>query len=231
MHPPSSNTALSRRTVVGIAGTVVWLGLMAALAYAKRADLGRLTLADWGTFLGGIVGPVAFLWLILGYFQQGEELRLNTQALRLQGEELRNQVKETAALARHTEAQVKIATDALDLERQREVTERETRRRKSRLVLRSTGGIASVNSGELRLENAGGRARRLRVSAAPPVEVTISPTDALATGGGGVIYFSKVQSFPILIELRYIDEHDAEQKTALEVRHGGAFVQKDEYDV
>jgi hypothetical protein len=59
-----------------------------------------------------VTRPLALLWLILGYLQQGEELRLNTPALQLQQEELRrHQVEERRALVKHTESQAQTAGD------------------------------------------------------------------------------------------------------------------------
>jgi hypothetical protein len=49
---------------------------------------------EWGDWAGGMFAPVAFLWLVLGYFQQGEELRDNVRALHLQEKALQLQVKE-----------------------------------------------------------------------------------------------------------------------------------------
>lgn len=40
-----------------------------------------------GDFFAGLFAPVAFLWLVIGYFQQGSELRENTRALARQAEE------------------------------------------------------------------------------------------------------------------------------------------------
>lgn len=54
-----------------------------------------------GDLLAGVAGPVAFIWLVYGYFlqgiaikQQAEELSQNTHALHLQEEALRAQVDE-----------------------------------------------------------------------------------------------------------------------------------------
>ncbi|EPH3360819.1 hypothetical protein PCE38_002743 [Citrobacter freundii] len=49
--------------------------------------------SDWGDFLSGLCSPVAFIWLIIGYYQQQSELQQNTEALRLQAGELKNSVK------------------------------------------------------------------------------------------------------------------------------------------
>lgn len=48
-----------------------------------------LPLNELGDFLAGIFAPIAFLYLYLGYHQQGQELQQNTKALQLQAEELR----------------------------------------------------------------------------------------------------------------------------------------------
>lgn len=60
-----------------------------------------------GDFLAGIFAPVAFLWLILGYIQQGKQLEQNTraleqqeQALQLQIEEMRESVRQQKELSR-----------------------------------------------------------------------------------------------------------------------------------
>lgn len=57
-------------------------------------ELKALKLNEKGDFLAGIFSPLAFLWLVFGYLQQGQELKQNTEALRLQSEELSNLVKE-----------------------------------------------------------------------------------------------------------------------------------------
>lgn len=54
-------------------------------------DLGSyqtLKLNEKGDFLAGVFSPLAFLWLVYGYLQQGQELKLNTQALKMQADEL-----------------------------------------------------------------------------------------------------------------------------------------------
>jgi hypothetical protein len=56
---------------------------------------------EWGDWAAGMFAPVAFLWLVLGYFQQGEELRL-------QAHELQNSVTQQTELARSTERQARL---------------------------------------------------------------------------------------------------------------------------
>jgi hypothetical protein len=59
---------------------------------AKFDDLVTLELNEIGDLAAGVFGPLAFLWLILGYLQQGKELRASTDALKLQAQELNNSV-------------------------------------------------------------------------------------------------------------------------------------------
>ena len=65
---------------------------------AKLDELVLLKLNEIGDLSAGIFGPVAFLWLVLGYIQQGRELRLSSEALRLQANELRESVKQQMEL-------------------------------------------------------------------------------------------------------------------------------------
>jgi hypothetical protein len=101
---------IEKRTGLGILATITWLGVASALLYAKRASLCTLDVNEWGDFFAGAFAPVAFLWLVLGYMQQGDELRSNR-------EELAKQVK---ALRDANEAQLgllKLESDRLTEER------------------------------------------------------------------------------------------------------------------
>ena len=72
--------------------TVIWLigvftiYLMGWLEYPTSFN-------ELGDFLAGIFSPVAFFWLIYGYFQQGKQLEQNTKALKQQKWALNNQEK------------------------------------------------------------------------------------------------------------------------------------------
>lgn len=67
----------------------------------------NVSLADLGGFLSGAVGPLAFLWLVLGYLQQGDELRASSKELAQQAYELKMSVEQQAAM-------VKLQEKALD---------------------------------------------------------------------------------------------------------------------
>jgi hypothetical protein len=73
--------------------TILYLWIVCNLVI-NLEELKALGLNEKGDFLAGIFSPLAFLWLVFGYLQQGKELQQNTEALRLQAEELSNLVKE-----------------------------------------------------------------------------------------------------------------------------------------
>lgn len=67
--------------------TVAYLALMGWWLSVNWIAFLCLKLNELGDFLAGTFGPIAFLWLVLGFLQQGRELRL-------QAEELRNSVQQ-----------------------------------------------------------------------------------------------------------------------------------------
>ena len=87
-------------STIGIICTVVYVGALAALFGERVDELTSLEPNHLGDFLAGVFGPIAILWLILGFFQQGIELRQNSRALKLQAEELKSSTKEQRELLR-----------------------------------------------------------------------------------------------------------------------------------
>ena len=53
-----------------------------------------------GGFLEGAFAPLAFLWLVIGFFIQQKELRGNTRAIRLQYEEMKRSAEQATIQAR-----------------------------------------------------------------------------------------------------------------------------------
>lgn len=107
-----------RLTAIGVAVTVVYLITLAGLAYWKGSSIAALSPNEFGDMLGGSFAPLAFLWLVLGFFQQGHELRQNVIALRLQGEELRNSVEQQRALVEATREQIEFEREALNVQKE-----------------------------------------------------------------------------------------------------------------
>jgi hypothetical protein len=101
----------------GLLTTITWLAVAAFLLLRDPTAVSKMTPNDWGSFLSGSFAPLAFLWLVLGYLQQGEELKLSTHALQLQAEELKNSVEQQRQLVEVTRLQITSEREALEYER------------------------------------------------------------------------------------------------------------------
>ena len=136
---------------------------IATVICLRVSDASEMDLNEWGDFLAGAFAPLAFFWLVIGYFQHGKELRLNTKALKTQEEELRRQVKETARLVDATGEEVRF------------LQERERREAMPDLV--STGGGATASDGTLiDLQNRGAEVRDIAISYEGSYDLIFSPT-------------------------------------------------------
>ena len=75
---------------MGLSLTALWLGT--GIAYIGGnvgwAAFVQLPAEELGSFLEGAFAPLAFLWLVIGYFLQQQELIQNTRAIRAQAEEI-----------------------------------------------------------------------------------------------------------------------------------------------
>ncbi|WP_430444887.1 MAG: hypothetical protein ACQZ2J_27705 [Pseudomonas piscis] len=96
-------------------------GIVLSLAYVIFAwwlvgdrvqTLRVMGLNEVGDFLAGAFGPVAILWLVLGFFQQGIELQQGTRALLLQAKELQSSVEQQKELVAVTREQVSAELEA-----------------------------------------------------------------------------------------------------------------------
>lgn len=87
-----------RLGLIGALVSLVYLAGLCLLTHERWSKLFTMDLNAVGDFLAGAFGPLAIVWLVLGFIQQGEELRLNTQALKLQADELRQSVAQQRRL-------------------------------------------------------------------------------------------------------------------------------------
>lgn len=78
------------RIALGLSLTCLWL--LTGSAYISSnvgwAGFVSLPVEEVGSFLEGAFAPLAFLWLVIGYFLQQQELIQNTQAMRAQATEI-----------------------------------------------------------------------------------------------------------------------------------------------
>jgi len=145
---------------LGVAVSICWIVACGILICWKRGSLDGMKLNEFGDFAAGAFAPLAFLWLVLGYLQQGEDLRLNREALLLQAKELANSVQQQQALVEVSHKQVDATREATEYERHIRDREAEPEVR----VL--NGGLSNSNvhyKYSFRIENAGATVTDVKV--------------------------------------------------------------------
>ena len=82
----SNRHRLDWRISLGLVLTVVWLAL--GFFYIQSnygwSTFATIPLDQMGDFLGGAFGPLAFLWLVIGFFIQQNEIMQNTRGIEIQ---------------------------------------------------------------------------------------------------------------------------------------------------
>ena len=78
------------RIFMGLSLTTIWLitGFLYVSNSVGWTGFVNLPVEEVGSFLEGAFAPLAFLWLVIGYFLQQQELIQNTQAMRAQANEI-----------------------------------------------------------------------------------------------------------------------------------------------
>ncbi|NTZ42618.1 hypothetical protein G7A66_05865 [Altererythrobacter sp. SALINAS58] len=84
---------------IGLGLSALYIVLLVLYLFLQGQNPADLRLNELGDFVGGVSSPLAFLWLVLGFFQQSREIRLSGRALELQAREMRRSVDEHRRLA------------------------------------------------------------------------------------------------------------------------------------
>ncbi len=88
-----------RLPLIGLVLTAIYVVGVTVYLVVQGQNPADLRLNELGDFLGGVSSPLAFLWLVLGFFQQSREIRLSGKALHLQATEMKRSVDEHRRLA------------------------------------------------------------------------------------------------------------------------------------
>lgn len=138
--------------------TAAYFALVWFLIGDKVVNIRTLDLNNIGDFLSGVFGPVAFLWLVLGFLQQGKELKL-------QAEELRHSVQQQTEIAAATREQAESQRIAMDVDRARYEDQF-----LARLVFRPKHSMTNngMRTHFFDLQNLGGDAINLTLGMDPP---------------------------------------------------------------
>lgn len=116
--PPMEVGAGRGLMVAGFLLTAAYLVAVGTYAVSNASKFASLDPNNLGDFLGGAFAPLAFLWLVLGFLQQGYELRNSANALWLQGQELQNSVEQQRELVNVTREQLQFESHMLEQQRE-----------------------------------------------------------------------------------------------------------------
>jgi hypothetical protein len=204
------------RVLIAWVVTGIWLLMAGSYIYAEWSHIEGLNAIDIGALVSGVVMPLAFLWLIVGYFQQGEELRQNTEALRKQADQLEQQIQGTKSLVlvavRQTEATVRM----VQLERKKfeEESKSKIRAAQPRFVLEQ--GMRDPRAGSMRLHNVGAHASNLViVTGDPAIKASIQPSTFVQSGGFVNVHFDVPDYALLQARLEYSDAQGVRRRITL----------------
>lgn len=225
-------TRLTRRAWRVTGGYAVALFVLSAFVVFGEEGVNafrEMSPNEVGDLLAGVAGPVAFIWLVYGYFlqgiairQQAEELRQNTHALTLQEKALQAQVEELRQSVSQQIELVQTSRQQLDFERNKHAIEREAERRKiapifefhvtdpdDRSLARKKSHLEQDKILELDFINRGGDATDVALTSnAAEISVHTKPLVSLERDSVGrfLISIQKGHSFAgAFVELRYSD--------------------------
>jgi hypothetical protein len=169
-----------RKFAIGIGVSVAWIGVAVWMAITLERPT---KLNEWGDFIAGFSAPLAFFWLVLGYLQQGEELKNNTEALRLQAEELkhstdalklqaeelRNSVEQQSQLVAVSREQMALEISTLEEERSRRA-----KHARPKFIARrqSSVGSGGVKHHVLEITNVGSQVTGVDIAISPAGEAS-----------------------------------------------------------
>ena len=140
-----------------LAATAFYCGAVFSGVHENWTTFLGLRPNEVGDFLAGVFGPLAFLWLVFGYYQQGEELKHSVEALKLQAEELRNSVEQQKEL-------VEVSREAIQAERSEKELQAQRRLKeiKPRLTIETKTPQSLIYS--YSISNSGGDCRDLTIN-------------------------------------------------------------------
>lgn len=167
---------MKKLTRIGLSITATWALSWITLVINQWQTVEEMPLNALGDFLAGLSAPLALLWLVIGYFQQGEELRLNTETLRAQQDELRRQVEETALLAKNSDRQAAAAEVLAMINKEEQEREKIRLRTEAQPVFWPNGGTVSGGKITTNLLNRGGEVFDIEIHYDGPHQLRFSNT-------------------------------------------------------
>ena len=176
--------------------TIIWVVTFGGIIHLNFSDAVAMSLNEWGDFVAGAASPLALLWVVLGYRQHGEELRLNTEALKLQQVELQRQVEETEQLVKAANMQAQTM--------QTDLKERQSRDAREAAPEFVSDGVSSSSEGiTVTIRNRGGEARKVKLHYDGPYQYRFSRTDLLESNSTAKLVFEQKHNPPLQVPLTF----------------------------
>lgn len=98
---------------IGLILTGLYLLFVLGSAFFAAEKMVAMAPNEWGDFLAGVFGPMALLWVVMGFLQQGVELRYSRNALLLQARELKESVEAQKSMSEAAWESVKIEENSI----------------------------------------------------------------------------------------------------------------------
>ncbi len=100
--PSPSNVELDWRLRLSLGITAIWtsLGLLYITSVVGWVDFAHLNAPSLGGFLEGAFAPLAFLWLVVGFFMQQSQLSQNTRVVERQLDVMRQAAEQAEVQSR-----------------------------------------------------------------------------------------------------------------------------------
>lgn len=180
----------------GIALSAFWMLVMGAFIFWGKHPV---EINGWGDFFAGFFAPIAFLWLVLGYMQQGEELRA-------QARELENSVRQQTALVEISRAQLEQETEALRAERRAA-----TLAAQPRFVLKTEGATAVDDKGRMTVRyiliNRGAPVSSVHMAMGPDIHRWVAglDTEFMDRGQTQEVQFDVVVEEEVVVKIYFLD--------------------------
>ncbi len=213
--PAGNETKNAHRLfIAGLAASTTYVVGMSVYAWRVWGNMLHMSPDEFATFLSGVFAPLAFLWLVLGFRQQGDELQNSARALWLQGEELRNSVEQQRQL-------VEVTREQLSAEYAARVREEEEADRvaQPQLLLTGVGGSYSGPKRTLtpQLSNAGPTCTDMQVI----IDGVIMTSANLFPEGASMPlrfeYNSPEEVQPLSVMVKYTDRRGNRRSQSFEV--------------
>jgi hypothetical protein len=227
--PPSHSKKNKWRTPTALIVSAAWLLLAICWTFYRPSGAWAIPTMDpnaWGDWAAGTFAPLAFLWLVVGYFQQGEELRDNVRALnlqedalRLQVQELKESVEQQTAMAKASAMQAELLEKSHSLALRAQLLPHQPLPKSFRLVGDGSAGRIALN-----IANDGAPATSVHISVTAVGATETLPTscgDWLGNGHSIIVPIEFPRAalpFHASLVVRYVDELSIEQSQTLALK-------------